>query len=130
MTWRKWGLHVLSPLATWSTGRVVLLGDAAHPMLPYLAQGGACAMEDAVVLARIMSVPDAVPDAAIPRVLSRYASLRQGRARRVQMASVRQGMLYRFPSPLTYARNAFFRAISPPWLMSRLDWLYGWKSHD
>ena len=49
--WRKWALHRLSPLPTWSQGRITLLGDAAHPMLPYLAQGGVMALEDAVVLA-------------------------------------------------------------------------------
>jgi salicylate hydroxylase len=49
--WRKWALHRLSPLPAWTQGRVTLLGDAAHPMLPYLAQGGAMALEDAVVLA-------------------------------------------------------------------------------
>ena len=49
--WRKWALHRLPPLPAWSRGRVTLLGDAAHPMLPYLAQGGVLALEDAVVLA-------------------------------------------------------------------------------
>lgn len=125
--WRKWGLHVLSPLAAWHTRRLVLLGDAAHPMLPYLAQGGACAMEDAVVLARLLTGPDAVADAALPHALSRYASLRQGRAARVQRASMRQGTLYRLPAPLAHARNAVFSALPAHWLMQRLDWLYGWK---
>lgn len=128
--WRKWGLQVLSPLATWSTGRAVLLGDAAHPMLPYLAQGGVGAMEDAVVLARTLSVPDAVPDAAVPQALRRYESLRCDRAVRVQRASVRQGMLYRLPAPWSHVRNAVFRTIPSSFLMSRLDWLYGWRPPD
>ena len=127
VTWRKWGLHVLSPLGVWHAGRVVLLGDAAHPMLPYLAQGGACAMEDAVVLARTLAAPDAVQDGAVLPALRRYESHRRDRAQRVQQASVRQGMLYRLPPPLARVRNAGFRTIPPPFLMSRLDWLYGWR---
>ena len=47
--WRKWALYRLAPLPRWSAGRVMLIGDAAHPMLPHLAQGGALALEDAVV---------------------------------------------------------------------------------
>jgi salicylate hydroxylase len=126
MVWRKWGLHVLSPLATWHTGRVVLLGDAVHPMLPYLAQGGVCAMEDAVVLAGTL----AAPDAAISQAIVTYETLRHGRALRVQRASMRQGMLYRLPAPLAHVRNAGFHTIPAPFLMSRLDWLYGWRPPD
>ena len=48
--WRKWALYRLSPLPRWTKGRVALMGDAAHPMLPYLAQGGVLALEDALVL--------------------------------------------------------------------------------
>lgn len=130
VAWRKWGLHVLPPPASWSIRRTVLLGDAVHPMLPYLAQGGACAMEDAVVLARTLAGPDAVPDAVLPRALARYESLRRNRAERVQRASLRQGTLYRLSAPLAHARNAVFRAVPAALLMSRLDWLYGWKPPD
>jgi salicylate hydroxylase len=130
VAWRKWGLHMLPPLGAWHTGRVVLLGDAVHPMLPYLAQGGACAMEDAVVLARVLVAPDAVSDAAIPQALGRYESLRRDRAERVQRASIRQGMLYRLPAPLAHVRNVGFRTIPAPIFMSRLDWLYGWSPAD
>jgi salicylate hydroxylase len=121
---------MLPPLGAWHTGRVVLLGDAVHPMLPYLAQGGACAMEDAVVLARVLVAPDAVSDAAIPQALGRYESLRRDRAERVQRASIRQGMLYRLPAPLAHVRNVGFRTIPAPIFMSRLDWLYGWSPAD
>jgi salicylate hydroxylase len=119
--WRKWALHVL-PEPDWTSGRVALLGDAAHPMLPYLAQGGACAMEDAVVLADCLCAHGEDVAAA----LGRYRALRVGRCRRVQRASVRQGRIYRLGAPWSWARDAVFRSVPAPWLMARLDWLYGW----
>ncbi len=121
--WRKWALYTLPPLPAWTGNRVALLGDAAHPMLPYLAQGGALAMEDALVLADCLCASDAVP-----ATLDRYTVLRRARARRVQAASVRQGRIYRLSPPLSLVRDAVFRTVSPALLMSRLDWLYGWRS--
>src|SRR6185295_17784825 len=54
--WRKWALHRLDPLPRWTLGRAVLIGDAAHPMLPYLAQGGVLALEDALVLGNCLGI--------------------------------------------------------------------------
>ena len=121
-SWRKWALHTLPPLPTWTSGRVALLGDAAHPMLPYLAQGGALAMEDALVLADCLCATDDIPGG-----IERYALLRRDRARRVQEASVRQGHIYRLAPPLSYARDAVFRFAPAALLMARLDWLYDWR---
>jgi salicylate hydroxylase len=121
-SWRKWALHTLAPLPVWTSGRVALLGDAAHPMLPYLAQGGALAMEDALVLAHhVCTCPD------IPQALATYAPARRDRARRVQVASRRQGGIYRLSLPLSYARDTVLRLAPGAMLMRRLDWLYGWK---
>lgn len=122
-SWRKWALYTLPALPVWTRGRVGLLGDAAHPMLPYLAQGGALAMEDALVLADCLSDTDDITGG-----LARYANLRRHRARRVQAASVRQGRIYRLSPPLSQARDAVFRSVSPALLMARLDWLYGWHA--
>lgn len=121
-SWRKWALHTLPPLPAWSNGRVALLGDAAHPMLPYLAQGGALAMEDALVLADGLGTAGDIPDA-----LDRYAVLRRTRARRVQEASVHQGRIYRLGPPLSHARDAVFRMAPAALLMAQLDWLYDWR---
>ncbi|MBX9589590.1 MAG: FAD-dependent monooxygenase [Hyphomonadaceae bacterium] len=120
--WRKWALYTLPPLPSWTAGRAALLGDAAHPMLPYLAQGGALAMEDALVLAGCVA-----HDSDIPAAFGTYASLRRDRTRRVQAASVRQGRIYRLAPPLSQARDAVFRAAPAALIMSRLDWLYGWR---
>ena len=120
--WREWTLYTLPPLPAWSRGRIVLLGDAAHPMLPYLAQGGALALEDAVVLAELLaSEPD--PVSALPR----FETARAARARRVQAASLRQGRIYHLAPPLSWARDAVLGLLPGAWLMAGYDWLYAWR---
>jgi salicylate hydroxylase len=123
--WRKWALNTLPTLPGWTRGRIVLTGDAAHPMLPYLAQGGALALEDALVLA------DCLHGAAEPSAaLVRFEALRRARARRVQAASRRQGHIYRLAAPFSWARNAVLTLAPGTWLMAGLDWLYGWRPPD
>ena len=120
--WRKWALYTLAPLPRWIDGRIALLGDAAHPMLPYLAQGGAFAMEDALTLAACVA-----PTADIPQALSTYAEMRCERAQRVQAASVRQGQIYRLGPPLSPFRDIVLQLSPGALLMRRLDWLYRWS---
>jgi salicylate hydroxylase len=123
--WRKWALNTLPPLPAWAQGRIVLIGDAAHPMLPYLAQGGALALEDALVLT------DCLHRTTDPRAaLAQFETLRRDRARRVQAASFRQGRIYRLPSPLSWARDAVLALAPGALLMAGLDWLYGWRPPD
>jgi salicylate hydroxylase len=121
-TWRKWALYTLPPLPTWTSDCIALLGDAAHPMLPYLAQGGAFAMEDALTLAHCLA-----HFAAIPEALNTYAAKRRGRADRAQVASLRQGRVYRLSPPLSSARDAGLRLVSGTLIMRGLDWLYDWR---
>jgi salicylate hydroxylase len=122
-TWRKWALHALPALPAWSRGRITLLGDAAHPVLPYLAQGGVMALEDALVLSKCL----AAADADIAGALARYAARRQARAARVQVMSARAGRIYELKAPLAWGRDLALRLASPDWLMARYDWLYGWQ---
>jgi salicylate hydroxylase len=120
--WRKWALHRLSPLPTWSQGRITLLGDAAHPMLPYLAQGGVMALEDAVVLA------DALAHAIDPAsAIARYENLRRWRTTRVQQLSHRNGRIYHLRPPLAWGRDVVLRLVPGARLMAGFDWLYGWQ---
>lgn len=78
-------LHVREPMARWSDGRVTLLGDAAHPMVPFMAQGACMAIEDAVLLARALGDADR---AAVPAALTAYEDARRGRTAAVQRGSL------------------------------------------
>ncbi len=79
----KWALVERDPLPRWAEGRVVLLGDACHPMTPYMAQGAASAMEDAIMLGRCL---DHTPD-DIAGAFERYTALRRPRTARIQLTS-------------------------------------------
>jgi salicylate hydroxylase len=83
----QWGLYDRAPLARWSDGRLTLLGDAAHPMLPHLGQGVNQALEDAVALATLLGA--CCDPAGIPRALALYEELRRERTARVQLGSRR-----------------------------------------
>jgi salicylate hydroxylase len=88
----RWGMHDRAPLPRWSSGRLTLLGDAAHPMLPHLGQGVNQALEDAVVLATLLR--GSASPAHVPRALAAYERLRRHRTARVQLGSRRQGAGY------------------------------------
>ena len=122
--WRKWALHGLPPLPAWSRGRVTLLGDAAHPMLPYLAQGGVLALEDAVVLADCLAAHPGDEASA----LHAFETGRRVRTEQVQATSRRQGRIYHLSPPFSWARDAVLRLAPGPWLMAGYDWLYGWRT--
>ena len=123
--WRKWALNTLPALPAWAHGRSVLIGDAAHPVLPYLAQGGALALEDAATLAGYVAA-----GADVRAALAAFHAQRAARARQVQAASRRQGRIYRLPPPLSWTRNAVLALAPGPWLMAGFDWLYGWQPPD
>jgi salicylate hydroxylase len=86
-TWYKWALYDRDPIPRWTDGRATLLGDAAHPMLPYLGQGACQAMEDGCVLAAVLDAMEDDPVAA----LRRYEELRRPRASRVVITSRERG---------------------------------------
>lgn len=122
--WRAWSLHERPPDQHWSRGRVTLLGDAAHPMRPYLAQGGAMALEDAYVLARCLARTPGDP----ARAFASYESLRLPRTARVQEASRANATYFHAGGLARVARNAALIAgqrLAPGRLLSRYDWLYG-----
>jgi salicylate hydroxylase len=121
--WRQWPLHVLPQLPNWSLGRIGVIGDAAHPMLPHLAQGGALALEDGLLLGALLG------DAARPvaQSLRGFALERRQRARLVARRSRRNGTLYHLAPPLAVLRDAALRLVPGAWLMAGYDWLYGWR---
>ena len=118
--WRRWPLFDRLPLQRWSDGPVTLLGDAAHPMLPFLAQGAAQAIEDAAALA------DAVGRASadIPAAFATYETERLTRTARVQAVSRRQGHIYHLGRPASVFRDIVMAGLGRDRLAAGLDWLY------
>lgn len=119
-SWTTWPLFDRAPLAAWNAGPVALLGDAAHPILPFLAQGAAQAIEDAAAVATAIS---ATRDLASAFAI--YSAARQARARRVQETSRHLGRLYHLGGAAAAARNAGMRMLGGRRLLARYDWLYG-----
>ena len=120
--WHKWALCDLAPLAHWGHGPVTLLGDAAHPMLPYLAQGAAMAIEDAAVLAqRLAAAPGDVAGA-----LRDYERQRRPRTGRAQHAARTNQAVYHLGRPAAALRALALMAMGGERLITRYDWLYGW----
>ena len=120
-TWRMWVLCDREPVKDWSKGRVTLLGDAAHPMLQYLAQGACMATEDAVVLAeKVAAQPDDLPAAFKAYQQERY--LRTGR---VQIMARVYGEFYHARGVTAELRNQMLRARTPEDSYDGMAWLYG-----
>ena len=120
--WKLWVLCDRDPSERWVDGRVALLGDAAHPMLQYFAQGACQAMEDAVCLSHML---DSYPDDHA-RALEQYRAQRFARTARVQMLSRAIGEhIYHPDGEHASLRNAIMRAKSSEDWYCDLAWLYG-----
>lgn len=122
--WLKWGLFDLPAFSPYGEGPVTLIGDAAHPVLPYLAQGAALAIEDAFVLADALSRDRDDPAHA----LRTYEGLRKARVARVQTEARRNGKRYHLPRAPAIARNVGMRLLGGERLLARYDWLYDWRA--
>ena len=121
--WLKWALYERkSPLQT-GEGPVTLIGDAAHPMLPFLAQGAGMAIEDAAVLAYYLKDSLEDPEGA----LRAYEAGRQKRTARAQQVSHRQGSIYGLSGPEALVRNIGMRVLGGERLRARYDWIYTWQ---
>jgi salicylate hydroxylase len=121
--WLKWALYDRRPILRWSSGPVALLGDAAHPMLPYLAQGAAMAIEDAAVVAQWLAREPDDPR----RALRSYSALRRARAWKVQRLSARNGRRYHLTGARAMLRDAAMRALGGARLLHHYDWIYDWR---
>jgi len=117
----RWGLFARRPLVRWSRGPVVLLGDAAHAMLPHQGQGANQTIEDAAVLAAELDGADGIP-AGIPAALGRYAARRRVRTRQVQLVSWAASAALHLPDgPAAQRRDA-----SLPGTPRDLAWIHGY----
>jgi salicylate hydroxylase len=120
--WRLWVLAIRPPMRgahEQAQGRVALLGDAAHPMVPYLAQGAGMAIEDAAELGRVLASEGA--PLQIPGILQQYAQARWARNARVQARALRNGKIFHATGPMRWGRDAAMkllgeRLLDVPWL--------------
>lgn len=120
--WKSWVLCDRDPVENWVDGRVALLGDAAHPMLQYAAQGACMALEDAVLLGDLLDC-DA---AGIPGRLAVYNAARRQRTARTQLIARRMGTQVYHPAGEAAAeRNAFVSGLSTEDLYEMVGWLHG-----
>jgi salicylate hydroxylase len=120
-SWMRWPGADLPVLPRWSSGRVALLGDAAHATLPFLAQGAVMALEDAAVLSRETA---RTPDLAA--AFSAYERQRRERTTKVQERSRRQSQIYHAGGVMAAARNLTLRLAGPSFALRQLDWIYRW----
>ena len=123
--WRLWVLYDRPPIRSakeHALGHVALLGDAAHPMRPYLAQGAGMAIEDAAELGCALA-PALDPAFDVATMLQRYALNRWQRNARVQARSLRNGRIFHAEGPLRWARDTSMKLLGEKLL--DLPWLYG-----
>ncbi len=122
-SWRRWATADRDPIARWTFGRVTLLGDAAHPMLQYLAQGACMALEDAVMLGE--AVRSAGGDLELG--FQRYEQARVARTARVVLMTREMGRIYHAKGVERLVRNDLWRGRSPARWFDAVEWLYGWR---
>ncbi|MGC1234174.1 MAG: FAD-dependent monooxygenase [Xanthobacteraceae bacterium] len=121
--WLKWALYESEPLTSFMQGAAALLGDAAHAMLPFLAQGAAMAIEDAAVAAQCLARMPDDPAAA----WESYSAIRRGRTRKVQRLAARNGKRYHRAGAAAMLRNTAMRLLGGERLLQNYDWLYDWR---
>ncbi|MFC5147490.1 3-hydroxybenzoate 6-monooxygenase [Streptomyces aureoversilis] len=122
--WRAWVLCDRDPVADWTDGRVTLLGDAAHPMLQYAAQGACMALEDAVLLGELLQ--GAEPgEASLGRRLEKYNAARCERTSRTQLVAREMGrQLYHPAGDAARARNRMLCSLTTDEMYDKVDWLH------
>lgn len=124
--WTRWALATIDSRRITARGPVALIGDAAHAMLPFAAQGAGMAIEDAAVLARqLAATPDDTAAAC-----ARYAAVRAARLARVVRTAERNGRIYHLQGPAALARNLVMRGLGGARLLNRQDWIYRWRLDD
>ena len=125
-SWRRWATADRDPVGQWSFGRATILGDAAHPMTQYLAQGACQALEDAVVLGEALRVTgnDFVEAFKI------YERVRIPRSARVLFSAREMGRIYHAKGVERLVRNALWVGRTREQFYDALQWLYGWRAED
>jgi salicylate hydroxylase len=127
-SWSVWTARDRMPAVRLAHGPLALVGDAAHPVLPFLAQGAAMAIEDAEVLAASLPPPAELTAATAARGLAAYAQARAARAQRVFEAARSNAFAYHLPRPLAWLRDRRMAQLGPDGMRQRYSWLYDWRA--
>ena len=122
-SWKRWATADREPVARWSFGRCTLLGDAAHPMLQYLAQGACMALEDAATLGAAVKAHAG----DLTSALARYERSRIARTARVVLMTREMGRVYHASGVERLVRNDLWTGRTPERFYDALEWLYGWR---
>jgi len=123
-SWKRWATADRDPVDHWGRGCATLLGDAAHPMLQYMAQGACMALEDAVTLREAIKACDLNLDAGFRL----YEAKRIVRTARVVYASREMGRIYHASGVERLVRNTLWKDRTPERHYDALEWLYGWTA--
>jgi len=123
-SWRRWATADRDPVPFWSQGRATVLGDAAHPMTQYMAQGACMALEDAVTLGA--AITDS--DFDFITALRRYETVRIPRTARVLYSAREMGRIYHAKGVERLVRNELWIGRTPSQMYDSLQWLYGWSA--
>jgi 2-polyprenyl-6-methoxyphenol hydroxylase-like FAD-dependent oxidoreductase len=121
--WTRWSTADREPIGQWTYGRTTLLGDAAHPMLQYLAQGACMAIEDAVTLGEALRVNGG----DFGKAFALYEKSRIARTARVVLSAREMGRIYHAKGVERLVRNDLWRGRTPERFYDALEWLYGWR---
>lgn len=123
-SWKRWSTADRDPVESWGKGRLTLLGDAAHPMLQYLAQGACMAIEDAVTLREAVRHCDF----DLPAAFRLYEKSRITRTARVVLSAREMGRIYHASGVERLVRNSLWQGREPERFYDALEWLYGWRA--
>jgi salicylate hydroxylase len=115
----QWPGFYVKPLSSWSKGNIMLIGDAAHATLPYLAQGAAMALEDAACLTRVLPTTHSLKHA-----FAETAGHRMTRTKRLHDASLAAGRIYHMSGLSRLARNLTLQSMPTGMMQSRMSWIY------
>jgi len=122
-SWKRWATADREPIAQWTFGRATLLGDAAHPLLQYLAQGACMALEDAATLGEALRAQAG----DLEQAFARYERSRVTRTARVVLMTREMGRIYHARGVERLVRNDLWKGRTQERYCDALEWLYGWR---
>ncbi len=126
--WDVWTLRDRAPSPRLAKGSAALVGDSGHPVLPFLAQGAAMAIEDAAVLAASLPAPAELTSEGVKAGLAAYARARFDRVSRVHKAARDNAFFYHMPQPLAWLRDRRIAQLGADGMRQRYSWLYDWRA--